>query len=300
MLKNLFNNPERITYERLSAACTRHGAEVHAKVRLADVLPIEGSGLSETLHDFALKSHYDFVVYGQDQAPLFAVEFDGLQHHDDPEQARRDAIKDGLSRQFGLPLHRLYPGDLSASESGPDHVTELIERWFNQRAGDASAQSKPLCPICLRDMIERPGKYGRFLSCVRWPDCKGARDLPMSPKRTAAQRWRKALILGSIGAALVLLFATLLLRYESGSPHQGGTHQPPGPETQAPVSRIGSSMTLEQRQAYASALKQSDYPRCPLCGKRMVVCHNNATGEPFFGCSTFPRCRGSRDIQYPE
>jgi hypothetical protein len=44
ILKKLLNNPERITYGRLREVCARHGTEVYAKVRLADVLPIEGSG----------------------------------------------------------------------------------------------------------------------------------------------------------------------------------------------------------------------------------------------------------------
>jgi hypothetical protein len=58
------------TYSRLRTVCELHFAEVYAKVRLADVLPIEGSGLSEAIYGFSLQSHYDFVVRGRDQAPL--------------------------------------------------------------------------------------------------------------------------------------------------------------------------------------------------------------------------------------
>jgi len=47
MLKRMLNSPERITYSRLREVCVRHAAEVYSKVRLADVLPIEGSGLPE-------------------------------------------------------------------------------------------------------------------------------------------------------------------------------------------------------------------------------------------------------------
>ena len=55
MLKRMLNSPERITYARLREVCELHVAEVYAKVRLADVLPIEGSGLPEALYEFALQ-----------------------------------------------------------------------------------------------------------------------------------------------------------------------------------------------------------------------------------------------------
>lgn len=34
------------------------------------------------------------------------------------------------------------------------------------------------CPKCGSEMRIKPGKRGAFLSCVRWPECPGARDLP--------------------------------------------------------------------------------------------------------------------------
>ena len=35
-------------------------------------------------------------------------------------------------------------------------------------------------------------------------------------------------------------------------------------------------------------------PTCPLCSSMMVNRENRRTGEPFWGCSQFPRCRGTR------
>ena len=61
MLKRMLNSPERITYARLREVCELHVAEVYAKVRLADVLPIEGSGLPKAFYEFALQSHYDLL-----------------------------------------------------------------------------------------------------------------------------------------------------------------------------------------------------------------------------------------------
>lgn len=303
MLKRLLNSPERITYGRLREVCARHAAEVHAKVRLADVLPIEDSGLPRTLYEFALQSHYDFVITGRNQAPLFAVEFDGPQHGDSP-QAERDAKKDHLSRQFRIPLLRVRADDLSRTEWHLDRLTELIERWFANHtefvAGAGNMQLNPTCPLCGDQMVERHGKYGRFLGCARYPACTGTCDLPRPPNRNTASGWRKPLIAGSLCAALVAVALALPLRLHFGSLDGGGRQQPLGGKIESGPASIRSSMTLPEKLTYASALKESDYPTCPSCGKGMVLRHHGRTGDPFFGCSDFPDCRGSRDVQYPK
>ncbi len=299
MLKKILNSPERITYARLREVCELHVAEVHAKVRLADVLPIEGSGLSQAFYEFALQAHYDFVVTGRDQVPLFALEFDGPQHGHSP-QSERDAKKDELSNRFGLPLLRIRAEDLCRTEWQLDRLTEKIKQWFDDHTklvtGDRHMEPKPKCPLCGGEMVRKPSKYGPFLSCVRYPACAGACDLPGTPNRFKAPVWKKVLIAGSICAAVVIV---LLLKFQFGTP-QGGGQQPPSGESKPTVAGTRSSMTLPEKRAHASALKQSDYPACPQCGKQMVLRHNGQSGEPFFGCSDYPRCRGSRDVLYPK
>lgn len=299
MLKRLLNSPERITYARLREVCELHVAEVYAKVRLADVLPIEGSGLSQELYEFALQAHYDFVVTGRDQAPLFALEFDGPQHDQSP-QSERDAKKDELSSRFGLPLLRIRAEDLCRTEWQLDRLTEKIKQWFDEHTtsvmGNSQMELKPKCPLCGGEMLRKRGKYGPFLSCVRYPDCTGACDLPETANRFNAPVGKKVLIAGSISAAVVVV---LLLKFQFGTPERGG-QQPPSGESRPTAAITRSSMTLPERRAYASTVKQSDYPACPQCGKQMVLRHNKQSGEPFFGCSDYPRCRDTRDVQYPK
>ncbi len=299
MLKKILNSPERITYSRLREVCELHVAEVYAKVRLADVLPIEGSGLSQALYEFALQAHYDFVVTGRDQVPLFALEFDGPQHGHSP-QSERDAKKDELSSRFGLPLLRIRAEDLCRTEWQLDRLTELIERWFDNHsklvAGDCHMELNPMCPLCGGEMTRKRGKYGPFLSCVRYPDCTGSCDLPGTPASLNASVWKKVLIAGSICAAVVVV---LLLKFQFGTPQDDG-QQPPSGVTRPAVAGTRSLMTLSEKRAYVSTLKESDYPACPQCGKRMVLRRNGKSGEPFFGCSDYPRCRDTRDVSYPK
>lgn len=107
--KPLFHNEnERCTGEELEKYTEGHDAEVFKKVRVADALEIEGSGISDRLYSYALKAHFDFVVTeGDDAFPKFAVEFDGLHHRTDPETRERDRKKESLCHELGLPLFRI-------------------------------------------------------------------------------------------------------------------------------------------------------------------------------------------------
>jgi ssDNA-binding Zn-finger/Zn-ribbon topoisomerase 1 len=301
VLKRLFNTSERITHERLCEACARHNAQVFAKVRVADVLPIEGSGLPPELFTFALQSHYDFLVVGSDNVPLFAVEFDGPQHGPG-RQAVRDARKNHLSDSFGLPLRRFREEDLRAGADRPDRLSACIEEWFNDHSRDRKMNAKTSCPLCGGPMLEKPGKYGRFLSCARYPACNGSRELPGAPPKMvynpAAPRRPRVLVAGVLVVIFAIGMLAAVVRFQHTLfPGPASPHQPRAvaPESPAPF----SVMTLADRRAYARTLAESEYPLCPTCGKRMVIRHNSRTGEPFFGCADFPSCRSTRDITYP-
>jgi uncharacterized protein DUF2726 len=69
MLKRLLNQSEKETYTILGQLTGEWGAHTFPKVRLADVLPIESSGISNDLYGFALQSHFDFVVTDYDFLP---------------------------------------------------------------------------------------------------------------------------------------------------------------------------------------------------------------------------------------
>ena len=212
-------------------------------------------------------------------------------------------MKDELSRRFGLRLMRVQAEDLRRSEWQHDELTALIERWFEDHSalstGVVNMQAMPKCPLCGGEMQKKPGKFGPFLSCIHYPDCKGSCDLPGTPNRIRGPLWRKlpvAIMIVIFAAILVAVAVVLVFQFRVPN---GGGQQPPHSEAAPTVPGPRSAMTIEEQRAYASALKPSDYPACPLCGKRMVLRYNATTGGPFFGCSEFPRCRGSRDVPFP-
>lgn len=98
---------EAQTHRILEAAASKYGARVFAKVRLADVLYLDGSGITNDQYRYGLMAHFDFTVTDEDSQPLFAVEFDGRRHAVDPNAIRRDVLKDAICEHFDFPLLRI-------------------------------------------------------------------------------------------------------------------------------------------------------------------------------------------------
>lgn len=143
MFKRILNTPERTTHELLRDACSRRSAEVFAKIRVADILPIENSGISDTLFRFALQSHFDFVVADKQQSPLFAVEFDGPTHRE-AIQIERDSKKDTLCNRFGFPMLRINAGYINRKYRNLHLLTWFVEVWFFYKAVEEGQQSGAL------------------------------------------------------------------------------------------------------------------------------------------------------------
>lgn len=129
-VKRLLNRSEAVVHDRLVETCKTHGARVCPKVRVADVLQVEGVGVLPSDLSFALKAHFDFVVIDNQDMPLFAVEFDGPTHSD-PVQHRRDRTKDGLCEKLGLPILRVRDAHLQVFRTY-DLLSWIVEQWFLQ------------------------------------------------------------------------------------------------------------------------------------------------------------------------
>jgi len=125
----LLNKYEELTYDKLANACEGR-AKVFTKVRLADVFPINNSGISKEEFSYCLKSHFDFVICSDDYQPIFAVEYDGVQHKTNPRQVQNDSLKNKLCKKFGLPILRANFNYVSREFKGLDLLTYFIECWF--------------------------------------------------------------------------------------------------------------------------------------------------------------------------
>jgi very-short-patch-repair endonuclease len=116
------------------------------KVRVADVLPIEGSGIDSDTFKYALQAHFDFVVTDATHTPVFAVEFDGPGHRDDDDQIARDLKKNSLCARFAFPLLRINDNYVSRLYNQRTLLVWIVEVYELQKAF-AEAQDRGAIPL---------------------------------------------------------------------------------------------------------------------------------------------------------
>jgi hypothetical protein len=61
-LKRIFTTGESATYRIAQQVAGAHEVEVHAKLRVADAILIDRSGISNEEYSYALKAHFDALV----------------------------------------------------------------------------------------------------------------------------------------------------------------------------------------------------------------------------------------------
>lgn len=127
--KKIVNFSEGVTVIKLRKVAHEYGAQVFAKVRIADALDITQSGLSKAEYSYALRAHFDFVVADRNSVPYFGVEFDGPSH-DQPGQKEKDKRKDNICKKLGMPLLHIDRELLHKKIADTDLVSWLAELWF--------------------------------------------------------------------------------------------------------------------------------------------------------------------------
>jgi DNA topoisomerase-1 len=120
------------------------------------------------------------------------------------------------------------------------------------------------CPTCGAPMVLRFGRFGEYLACSRYPECKTTRE----PEH-----------------------------------HAGGEEAPPCPECNATMvlkrSRFGPFWACSRypdckgTRKLASQKTSPNTPsgvKCPTCGEGEMVEKRSKRGRPFWGCSRYPSC----------
>lgn len=131
--KKIENNQEGKTRAILNDIAIKYEAEVFPKIRVADVLEITNSGLSNNEYSYALKAHFDYVVVNKDSMPEFAVEFDGLQHKYDTSAIYKDELKNNICRKLELPLLRITSEYFEKIVNFPTILSWITELYFLQK-----------------------------------------------------------------------------------------------------------------------------------------------------------------------
>ncbi|HLO83772.1 MAG TPA: DUF2726 domain-containing protein [Nostocaceae cyanobacterium] len=144
----LLNKYEIVTNEELKKVASKYGVEVCKKIRIADVIDIENSGINKLEYSYALKAHFDFVVtIGKTASPEFVIEFDEKSHEEYERSIRNDKLKNSICKNFEIPLFRINANFLKEIGEFPklnnrsifagkfDSLAGwLVECWFLEKA----------------------------------------------------------------------------------------------------------------------------------------------------------------------
>jgi len=194
------------------------------------------------------------------------------------QEGFNDIINEGYTAELEAELDKIEDGTLewrnalSAFDSKFEHdLAEAGRTMPNVKREGVPTDEK--CPDCGKPLVMRFGRYGAFLGCTGYPECKYTRDLDQDET--------------------------------SGD----GTSEP---EEVPPCEKCGRPMVLRRsrygtfygcsgypeckniRKTHAEAAKSAPKPTgvsCPDCGKGEIEEKRSRRGKIFYSCNRYPDCK---------
>lgn len=127
----MLNGRECDAFKALFEASQKFNFHVNIKTPLLKTCTFyrEGVWLDERSFNYSRNAELDFVIMKPFGKVDFAIEYDGPFHLSDQSTIERDLLKNAICEKFGLPLFRIYTGNI---DSGLDGLIfkELVEMYY--------------------------------------------------------------------------------------------------------------------------------------------------------------------------
>ncbi len=130
----------------------------------------------------------------------------------------------------------------------------------------ASESTNEPCDVCGKPMIVKLGRFGAFLSCTGYPDCKNSRDIPRAAGDSGEQSDDES------EEACDLCGKPMALRRGRFGPFYACTGYP----------------ECKNTRRLPKAAPRDTGVSCPRCGGSLV--ERRGRRGPFYGCSNYPTC----------
>jgi len=249
-----------------------------------------------------------------------------------------DIVDVGYTARMEEELDRIEEGELNWVESLREFKGKFdvdLER-ARVEMRDVKREAIPtdqVCEKCGKPMVLKWGRFGQFLACSGYPDCKNTRDTGagVEPLNGEPASLRSAAKAAKVSAEPTPLEAEadpcencgkpMVLRRGrfgpflacSGYPEckttrkitrnaEGQAEAKPERLLDEKCPRCGSQLAVKQGR-FGEFTSCSSYPKCryvkmketgvtcPECGKGQIVERRSKRGKLFFGCSAYPDCK---------
>ncbi|HHX99176.1 TPA: type I DNA topoisomerase [Candidatus Dojkabacteria bacterium] len=142
-------------------------------------------------------------------------------------------------------------------------VEGIVEAEKNVKKEDVVilGKSEEKCPECGAGMVVRVGRYGKFLSCSKFPDCKGMKDIEGKEESIDFEKYARPEKCPECGGKLILK-----------------------------IGKYGKFWACEKYPDCKGTLPLLLKEKCPECGHNLVE-RRSKWGRKFVGCSNYPDCK---------
>lgn len=211
-----------------------------------------------------------------------------------------DGVEEG-KRKWVKVLEEFYGPFSQSLKKAPDTIRSAKK--------DMEEVTDEVCGLCGKKMVIKWGKYGRFLSCSGYPECKNTKELNHEEKASEEPETTKE-VCEKCGSQMVIKAG----RYGkflacSGYPKCKNTKQlgqnkeiHPDEPTDEVCEKCGKPMVIKTGR-YGKFMACSRYPECktarplstgvkcprPGCGGYIAE-RRSKRGKVFYGCSNYPDC----------
>lgn len=188
-----------------------------------------------------------------------------------------------LDYQFTVHMEEMLDEVEEGKETWQQEIREFYEpfqklvddKMENIKKEDViTEKTDEICDLCGKPMMIKFGRYGKFLSCTNFPECKNAKPLDEATGKVDEAKEKEL---------------------EDLQKKLGGKKCP----------KCGKPMEVKSGR-FGEYLACTDYPKCktsetilktigikcPECGKGdLVERHTRKGGKPFYGCNKYPKCK---------
>ncbi|MFP4191252.1 MAG: type I DNA topoisomerase [Candidatus Hydrogenedentota bacterium] len=171
--------------------------------------------------------------------------------------------------------------DLDHVEEGEREWHELLSDFYKDFQKDLEEAQRRMvgelgeedatCPTCGKPMQVREGRFGPFIACTDYPECKTTKQVKKQNTEPTDEVCEKC------GAPMVIRqgrFGKFMACSEY--PKCSNTHN---------VDKDGNKVASEPRPE-----PQKTDKKCPKCGNYLLL-RTSRKGEYFYGCEKYPKCK---------